>query len=179
MINLKIKYWLSLALIILLVGCGDKESNQINSAEAKKELRSEEKKKSEETIKKQQTIEIKVIAKGESMNELAFEPQRLSVPANAKVKLTFINQSKADGMYHNFVLVKEGTGQEVATAGISAGKENNFVPLNNDKLIENTAIADMGKTLTLEFTAPKKGIYNYICTYPGHFPAMIGRLEVK
>ena len=100
-----------------------------------------------------------------------------SVPANSRVKLTFENKSSAEGMLHNFVLVELGSGAEIATAGMKAGLDNNFVP-KDERVIAYTAVSNMGKTLTIEFDAPAKGSYHYVCTYPGH-TNMIGRFNVE
>jgi plastocyanin len=40
-------------------------------------------------------------------------------------------------------------------------------------------MAEPGKTVTFEFTAPEAGTYTYICTYPGHWMKMQGTLIVE
>jgi azurin len=161
------------ALTIALIACGGEkpvdENKAENEAPAKKES-------SIEIITEQ--VEINVAAKGESMAEIAFEPASLTLNEGAEVTLIFKNQSSAAGMLHNFVLVPMGAGQEIATAGISAGEANNFTP-NDDRIIVATKMTTMGEEVTITFTAPKKGSYHYICTYPGHFPKMVGRLTVN
>jgi len=89
-----------------------------------------------------------------------------------------INQNTAEGMLHNWVLVKLGSGQEVATAAIEAGTAKNYIP-ENANIIAASGLAKPKETITLDFIAPAAGSYNYICTYPGHFPAMIGKLIVE
>lgn len=126
---------------------------------------------------KKEVVELTVAAIGESMAEIAFEPKLLSVPANSRIVLTFENKSTAEGMLHNFVLIELGSGTEIATAGIKAGLNNNFVP-EDDRVITYTKVSSMGETLTIEFDAPVKGSYHYVCTYPGHIN-MIGRLNVE
>lgn len=162
---------------ITLLACGD--SGNANQNQNQTDVVKEEKTNPKPDKQVKKVIEIELIAQGESMNEISFEPKILTIPENSTIKLTFINKSEAAGMFHNFVLVEQGSGQEVATEGISAGKENNFVPENNENLIAYSPIADMGETLEIEFEAPPKGSYHYICTYPGHYPAMIGRLIVE
>jgi azurin len=66
----------------------------------------------------------------------------------------------------------------VATAGISAGMEKNYVP-ENSNVLAASGLAKPNETIKLEFVAPATGSYNYICTYPGHFPKMIGKLYVE
>jgi azurin len=167
--------------ITALVACGGdakktESSNKENTAAKEAEKEVVEEAPAEEVEK--EIVEINLVAKGEDMTAIAYEPKSLSVPAGSRVKLTFENQSSAAGMYHNFVLVNLGTGQEVATAGIQAGKENDFVP-DSDNVLVYTKMLEMGTSVTIEFDAPAKGSYHYICTYPGHYPNMIGRLNVE
>ena len=121
---------------------------------------------------------ITVKVTGNTMADMAYEPSSLTVKAGDKVTLTLVNTNTMEGMLHNWVLVKLGSGQEVATAGIAAGMDKNYVPENSNVLVAS-ALAKPKETITLEFVAPAAGSYNYICTYPGHFPKMIGKLYVE
>lgn len=108
--------------------------------------------------------------------EMAFDKTELKVKAGQKVKLTFKNGSN---MQHNFVLVKPGTANAVATAGISAGFAAGWFKKTAD-VLANTKMLDGGKSETIEFTAPDApGDYPYICTFPGHPSMMKGILKVS
>jgi azurin len=164
----------------MLVACGGSSSEKKEKSE-KNEAASPKKEVVAEKVvveKEKEVIEITLIAKGEDMTAISYDPKSLTVPAGSRVKLTLKNESVAAGMLHNFVLVNLGTGQEVATAGIKAGEKNNFVP-KDPNVLANTEILQMGTSTTIEFDAPAKGSYHYICTYPGHYPNMIGRLNVE
>ena len=115
---------------------------------------------------------------GNSMMDMAYEPMSAKVKAGDKVTLTLINENSAEGMLHNWVLVKLGSGQEVATQALTAGEAKAYVP-ENENVIAASPLAKPNETVSLEFTAPAAGTYNYICTYPGHFPKMIGKLVVE
>jgi azurin len=108
--------------------------------------------------------------------EMAFDKQALSAKAGQKVKLTFKN---ASGMQHNFVVVKPGTADAVAKAGLSAGFNAGWFKPTAD-VIANTKMLDGGKSETIEFTAPATpGDYPFICTFPGHTSMMRGILKVS
>jgi azurin len=94
------------------------------------------------------------------------------------VTVTLINENKAAGMLHNWVLVNLGSGQEVATAAIAAGPDKEYIP-ENANVLAYSKMLNPEETTTFEFTAPTAGSYNYICTYPGHFPKMVGKLVVE
>ena len=53
-----------------------------------------------------------------------------------------------------------------------------FVPKSSD-VIAYSDLADPGETVVLEFEAPEKGNYEFICTYPGHSEIMRGYFFVK
>ena len=161
----------------VLISCGGNDKKESKKTEPAAEKVEEVMEEVEEVLEEKEVVEITVAALGESMAEIAFEPKALSVPANSRVKLTFENKSSAEGMLHNFVLVELGSGADIAAAGIKAGIDNNFVP-NDERVFTNTTMSKMGETLTIEFDAPGKGSYHYICTYPGH-TNMIGRLNVE
>ena len=165
----RMKTFLYLAFFSLLVACSGSEAKNSSSEQNETDKSS--------IPANKERVEIRIAALGESMAELAFEPKSISVPANSTVVLTFENKSSAEGMYHNFVLVELGSGQEISSAGIKAGKSKEFIP-NDDRVITHTKVTDMGETVTIEFDAPAKGSYHYVCTYPGH-TSMIGRFNVE
>lgn len=164
------------SMILFLVACGG------NTEKSRKTEKNSTVKEVKKVIKvaveeEKEEIEIKLVAMGENMAAIAFEPKSLTVPFNSRVILTFENKSSAEGMLHNFVLVKLGSGADIAAAGMKAGPENNFVP-KDDRIYANTTMTNMGETVIIEFDAPAKGSYHYICTYPGH-TSMIGRFNVQ
>src|SRR5690606_962592 len=122
-------------------------------------------------------VEITVVAKGNTMTEITFDPSSISIEEGDKVIVTLKNESESAGMFHNFVLVPQGAGEEIATAALTASASD-YVP-EDDRIIVASEMTEMGETVTFEFIAPAKGSYHYICTYPGHYPKMVGRLTVN
>ena len=57
----------------------------------------------------------------------------------------------------------------------------NYMPKDMSKVIaHNTKVLGPGESETVDFTAPTTpGEYPYICTFPGHFATMRGKLIVK
>ena len=80
-------------------------------------------------------------------------------------------------MIHNIVFVNRGTTKEVATACVAAGPDKNFVA-ENPNIIAASGLANPQETIVLEFIAPPKGNYEFLCTYPGHSEMMKGWLYV-
>lgn len=107
--------------------------------------------------------------------EFLFDKDTLTVKAGEKVKLTLKNTS---ALQHNWVLTKPGANDKVAQEGIAAGAGKNWIP-DSPEIIAHTKLVDPSKSETIEFTAPAKGSYPYVCTFPGHSATMKGTLVVK
>lgn len=86
-------------------------------------------------------------------SEWKFEPSSIRVEAGKPIKLVLKNEGKIE---HN-----------VAVLGIMAsGKELQLA-------------AKAGESTTIEFTPDKAGVFELVCTLPGHKDAgMVGKLEI-
>ena len=109
---------------------------------------------------------------------LKFDISELQVKAGSRIKLIFNNN---DDMLHNLVITKPGTVNAVGEAGLNLGlkgSEMNYVPKSTDVLF-HTNIVEPEKTESIFFIAPKQaGTYQYVCTFPGHYTLMQGKLKV-
>ena len=123
-------------------------------------------------------IELELIAKGNTMDDMEFIPKEFKVKAGTTVILTLINQSTDGAMQHNFVLIEDGNADKVGTFGVQAGVENNFVQEMKEVLVY-TKMLKPGESTTLKFRAPNAGRYQFICTYPGHYSKMQGVFIVE
>lgn len=109
---------------------------------------------------------------------LKFDISEIQVKAGSKIRLNLNNN---DDMLHNLVVVKPGTANTVGELGLNLGlkgTEMNYVPKTNDVLF-HTNIVEPEKTESIYFVAPKQvGVYQYLCTFPGHYTLMQGKLKV-
>lgn len=98
------------------------------------------------------------------------------------VKLTGQGAIPKVAMAHNFVLLAAKTDATAfANAGMASRPTDFIAPAMKDKVLAATALAGNGETVEVTFDAPKTpGVYDFICTFPGHFAAgMKGTLTVK
>ena len=109
-------------------------------------------------------------------DDLKFDKSTFAVTAGSTVILTLTNNGASQ--QHNWVLVENGTKDEVATAGIGSSY-NGFVPENDARVFANTTLISAGASDTVTFTAPAAGTYQFVCTFPGHNFSMFGTLEVS
>ena len=150
--------------IALLFSCGssDKPETSMESNEANASI----------------VNEFTIKAVGNTMQEMAYDTKVLEVKAGSTVKITLVNEGIDASMIHNIVFVKKGTTEEVAMACVAAGPEKKFVA-ENPNIIAASGLANPQQTIVLEFIAPPKGDYEFLCTYPGHSNMMKGWLYVE
>jgi azurin len=116
-------------------------------------------------------------------DNMRFTPAVIRVKAGDKVKVTLkaVSAIPKMAMAHNFVLLKSGVdAAAVATAGATA-RDTDFVsPKSKPQIIVASGLAGGGESVTVEFTAPAAGKYQFICTFPAHFQGgMVGQLIVE
>ena len=108
-------------------------------------------------------------------DSLEFDKTDLSAKAGEQVTIRLINGSTA--LQHNWVLVKQGSANEVAQAGITAGASNNWVPTDDGQVYAFVNVTNPGESDQATFRVPKPGIYQFVCTFPGHDLTMTGTFE--
>ena len=109
-------------------------------------------------------------------NQMKFMQKELKAKAGSEIKLIFQNTATMPAMVHNVVIVKAGAdADKIASDALSA--ENNAVI--SDDVIAQTPYIKPGESSEITFTITEPGRYSYICTYPGHYPAMKGTLIVQ
>lgn len=107
----------------------------------------------------------------------AFQQTAISVPVGEEVSVTFENVS---GVQHNWVLVRGGddVAATVNTDGNAVGAPL-YLPEDQANIIAATSMLDGGSNETVTFTIDAPGDYQFICTYPGHYPSMVGTLTAQ
>lgn len=106
----------------------------------------------------------------------------VTVKPNQPIRFEFENP---DATPHNLVLVQPGCLEEVGLAANEmakdpeAAKSGQFIP-KSKKIIVHSKMLNQGETEILRFKAPKnKGVYPFLCSFPGHWTIMKGNLIVK
>jgi|SRR5690554_2295805 len=114
-------------------------------------------------------------------DHMKYDKDKLTVKEGQEVTLilTHPGTMTKDAMGHNWVLLKKGVDiQEFAMEAIGA-KDNGYIPVGTNKVIAHTDMIGGGEETKITFTAPKKGTYNFLCTFPGHFATMQGKFIVE
>ena len=111
---------------------------------------------------------------------MKFDQNEFRVFEGQKITLTLNHTGKMSKeiMGHNFVLLKKETNLNDFAQRAMLARENEYIPDGNET-IAYTKMIGGGESDTITFTAPEKGSYTYICTFPGHYGLMKGILIVS
>ncbi len=98
-----------------------------------------------------------------------------------RLKLSHVGKMPKAVMGHNWVLLKAMTPTELTATAIACAKNTPlYLPKDMSFVLAHTKLLSGGESDTIEFTAPTTaGEYPYLCTFPGHFTMMKGKLIVK
>lgn len=108
----------------------------------------------------------------------------MSVPATCKevtVTLNHTGKLPVTAMGHNWVLASTADYQTVATAGMSAGAENGYLPKDDARVLAHTKLIGGGESSSVTFKTD--GLagkdLTFFCSFPGHFAMMKGSFKVN
>ena len=169
--------------LLFFVSCGKNQKESTPQKEIKKTEVTVSKK--EKTTKKKSAVVVDsdgvanvTIASNDGMR---FDVRKINVSAGQKVRLTLNHTGKLDKkiMGHNVVILKNGVKSSAFAVKAASSKDNDYIPEGTSDVIAHTKMIGGGESAMIEFTAPEKGTYNYICSFPGHFAMMKGKLIVE
>ena len=112
-----------------------------------------------------------------SDDSMLFDKNILNVEIQKKITL-ILNHRGIMGkevMGHNFVLLKKNTDVENFAIKAMSAKEKDYIP-NEHETVAYTKMIGGGESDTITFIIEESGTYDYICTFPGHYRIMRGKL---
>ncbi|MBO6620819.1 MAG: cupredoxin domain-containing protein [Balneola sp.] len=117
----------------------------------------------------------------QSNDGMRFDLDEIQVHAGATIELTLVHTGKRtkEEMGHNFVLLNKEVEIRPFAMSVLDEKENGYVPESKEDIIVFTDVIGGGESTTITFEAPPKGIYNFLCSVPGHFGLMQGKFIVE
>lgn len=122
---------------------------------------------------------VEVLLTGNDQMQYNLEEIRVKAGQTVKLTLKHIGQMDKNVMGHNFVLLKQGTDVPQFAQSAVKAKDNDYIPQDSDQVIAHTKLLGGGESTTIEFKAPEKGTYDFICSFPGHYTQMHGKFIVE
>ncbi len=119
-----------------------------------------------------------------STDQMTFETKSIDVSKSCKtftVTLKHTGTMPKQVMGHNWVLSKTADAQAIATDGIAAGVDNDYIKASDERVIAHTKLIGGGETATVSFDVAKLEAgtpYEFFCSFPGHIGLMKGELKL-
>ena len=112
---------------------------------------------------------------------MRFDTRKITVKSGKLVKLTLKHTGILDAkvMGHNFVLLKKNIDVMDFANRAALASENEYIPIDSDEVIVYTEMIGGGQVTSIEFLAPEIGVYDFICSFPGHYAMMKGKFIVE
>ncbi|MEM6583544.1 MAG: azurin [Pseudomonadota bacterium] len=118
-------------------------------------------------------------------DNLAYSVSEITVDktcAEVTINLKHTGTLPATAMGHNWVLTNTADVAALGTAGMGAGPQNNYVPVDDSRVFANTKIIGGGESTSVTFSIADldpAGDYTYFCSFPGHWAAMKGTFKIS
>jgi azurin len=165
------------ALILLFISCKSSENNHKEIKESTPvAANTETTVPGVEKLNYSDTIQLKA---GENMR---FDKELFRVRAGKKIRLILINTSKKSNMSmtHNVVILLKGTDIADFADAVRTAKEEQYTPSSVAPLIiAHSKMVPGGESDSIDFVITQPGVYDYICSFPGHWGTMQGKIVAE
>jgi len=113
---------------------------------------------------------------------MRFDKEIFKIKTGKKISLIFKNTgaSANTAMVHNVVILKKGTDIADFADLVRNAKNEQYVPSSVGSLvIAHTKLVSGGESDEVDFTISQPGIYDFICSFPGHWGTMQGKIVAE
>jgi azurin len=121
----------------------------------------------------------------DSTDQMTFNTKAIEIDKTCKtftVNLEHSGSLPKNVMGHNWVLSKTADAQPIATDGLSAGIDKQYLKEGDARVIAHTKIIGAGEKDSVEFDVTKLEAgqdYTFFCSFPGHIGMMKGAVTLK
>lgn len=114
-----------------------------------------------------------------SNDKMQFDKKEIVVYHGQTVALTLehVGTMPKSAMGHNFVLLSSLT--SISEYVKKAEEKNDYIIDDPSFTLAHTQMIGGGESATIYFSAPEVGIYDFICSFPGHYAIMKGKFIVQ
>ncbi|MBT8765531.1 azurin [Metapseudomonas boanensis] len=117
-------------------------------------------------------------------DQMTFDTKEVTVSKSCKtftVNLKHVGKLPKNVMGHNWVLSKTADAQAIATEGMTAGVDKDYLKADDARIIARTKLIGGGETDSVSFDVAKLAAgesYEFFCSFPGHVSMMKGTLAL-
>jgi azurin len=177
-LSMKNNYLLVFALWLLLAACGGNNQQKIQdtTAAAKAEETDPASIPGIDKIPLTDTISL------QANDDMHFDKDLFKIKSGKKIilRLKNIGSEKGMPMSHNVVVLKKGTDIAIFADSARLARRSGFIPAAlASSIIAHTGLVSAGKSEQIEFTINQPGVYDFICSYEGHWGTMQGKIVAQ
>lgn len=127
------------------------------------------------------TVSVTDHIKLDGTDDMKYDKTLFKVKAGQKITLDFKNIGKLpkEAMSHNVVILQQGTDVNAFGAAAIPAKPDHIPADMASDVIAHTKLLGPGESDQITFTLPDAGVYDFICTFPGHFGTMKGKIVAE
>lgn len=115
-------------------------------------------------------------------DDMKYDKTLFKIKAGQDVKVTLKNVGKLpkEAMAHNVVILAQGTDVQAFGEAAVKDKANDHIPaaMATD-VIAHTKLLGPGESDEITFKVADPGVYEFICSFPGHFGTMRGKIVAE
>ncbi|QQZ42696.1 azurin [Pseudomonas sp. SK3(2021)] len=121
----------------------------------------------------------------DSTDQMSFNTKEITIDKSCKtftVNLTHSGSLPKNVMGHNWVLSKSADMAGIATDGMAAGIDKDYLKPDDSRVIAHTKIIGAGEKDSVTFDVSKLAAgesYEFFCSFPGHNSMMKGAVVLK
>ncbi|MGV6946075.1 plastocyanin/azurin family copper-binding protein [Sphingobacterium kyonggiense] len=171
----------ALAIAIGMASCGGNSEKKTETATNETASSTETSEAAETTVPGIENVTLSNQWTVEGNDQMQFNINLIRVKAGEPVELTLKNvgsQSK-ESMGHNIVVLKPGVDKATFGAEAAAASDNEYIPKSSlSSIVAHTKLLGPGEQDKITFTL-EKGVYTYLCSFPGHYGIMNGQIVAE
>lgn len=167
----------ALALSIFATSCGGNNSSTTESTTTE----TPEATASTETVPGIENVTLSNTWTVEGNDQMKFDTELIRVKAGEAVELTFKNVGTMpkESMGHNLIILKPGVDLPTFGGEAAAAADNEYIPKSAlSSIVAHTKLLGPGEEDKISVTL-EKGVYDYICSFPGHYGVMKGKIVAE
>lgn len=169
----------AIALAITFASCGGNTDKKETTVATSEEATTTEA--STETVPGIENVTVSNTWTVEGNDQMKFNTELIRVKAGQPLELTLKNVGTMpkESMGHNLVILKPGVDLPTFGGEATAAAATEYIPKSSiSSIVAHTKLLGPGEedkiTVTLD-----KGVYDYICSFPGHYGVMKGRIVAE
>lgn len=169
----------AVAVALSIASCGGNSEKSGKSASTEATTSTENQ--ATETVPGIENVAISNSLSLEGNDQMKFDKDLFRVKAGEPVELSFKNAGTMpkESMGHNVVILKPGVDLPTFGAEAAAAVADEYIPKSAlSSIVAHTKLLGPGETDKITFTL-EKGVYPFICSFPGHYGVMQGKIVAE